>query len=77
MADFNDSMTAIQYWFTVVAYVFMGVAVLIVVYLIYKILSCGACLLGCLLCPCRSRSKRKEERDNLLRYDSINSVSNA
>lgn len=71
MSDLNDSMTAIQYWFTVAAYVFMGVAVLLVVYIIYKILSCGVCLLRCVTCPCRSR-KNREETTNLLKYDSIN-----
>ena len=72
LTDLNDSMTAIQYWFTVAAYVFMGVGALLVVYIIYKILSCGVCLLRCVTCPCRSRKKR-EETTNLLTYDSINS----
>jgi len=72
LTDLNDSMTAIQYWFTVAAYVFMGVGALLVVYIIYKILSCGVCLLRCVTCPCRSRNKR-DETTNLLKYDSINS----
>jgi len=72
LTDLNDSMTAIQYWFTVAAYVFMGVGALLVVYIIYKILSCGVCLLRCVTCPCRSRKKR-DETTNLLKYDSINS----
>jgi hypothetical protein len=68
LSGLNDSMTAIQYWFTVAAYVFMGLTVLIVVYLIYKILTCGACLVRCMLCPCRSR-KKPEETTNLLKYE--------
>ena len=72
LTDLNDSMTAIQYWFTVAAYVFMGVGALLVVYIIYKILSCGVCLLRCVTCPCRTRKKR-DETTNLLKYDSINS----
>ena len=72
LTDLNDSMTAIQYWFTEAAYVFMGVGALLVVYIIYKILSCGVCLLRCVTCPCRSRKKR-DETTNLLKYDSINS----
>jgi len=76
LADLNHSMTEVQYWFTVAAYVFMGVGIILVGCLIYKVLSCGACIVRCLLCPCRSR-KRKEERDNLLRYDSINYARNA
>ena len=75
LSELNDSMTAIQYWFTVAAYVFMGVAILIVVYIIYKILSCGMCLVRCATCPCRSRKKR-EETTNLLKYEERNSINN-
>lgn len=67
-SEFNDSMTAIEYWFTVAAYVFMGLAVLIVLYIIYKVLTCGACLIRCVTCPCRSRKKR-DETANLLKYE--------
>ena len=67
-SEFNDYMTAIEIWFTEADYVFMGLAVLIVLYKIYKVLNCGACLVRCVTCPCRSRKKR-DETANLLKYE--------
>ena len=71
LSELNNSMNDLQYWFTVVLYILMGIVVFIVLYSLYKILSCGVCLMKCITCPCRCLFKKKEipsDKKNLLRY---------
>lgn len=70
LSELNDSMNELQYWVTMVIYILMGIVVFIVLYSLYKILSCGVCLMKCITCPCRCLFKKntKEEKRNLLEY---------
>jgi hypothetical protein len=71
LSELSASMNDLQYWFTIVIYILMGIVVFIVLYSLYKILSCGVCLMKCITCPCRclfKKKKTKEEKINLLQY---------
>lgn len=75
LSELNNSMDELQYWFTVVVYVLIGLVGFLVLYTIFKILSCGVCLLKCVTCPCRCLCKKKKKKDtskdNLLEYDGM------
>ena len=73
LSELSDSMNELQYWFTVIVYILMGIIVFIILLTIYRILSCGVCLMKCATCPCRCLCKKKKtkdsSKDNLLEYD--------
>ena len=71
LSELSDSMDELQYWFTVIVYILMGIVVFIILLTIYRILSCGVCLMKCITCPCRCLLKKKEipsDKKNLLPY---------
>lgn len=71
LSSLQESMNEFEYWATIVIYVIMGILILIVAYVIYKVLSCAFCLGKCVLCPftcCCRRPKKKE----LLKNDGLN-----
>lgn len=73
LTGLSNSMTELQYWFTIAVYIICGIVIVIFLFTIWKILSCGVCMAKCVTCPCRyiCSGKKKEipsDKKNLLQY---------
>lgn len=58
----------LQSWTTTAFYIVIGIVATIVLCALYKILSCGMCIIRCMMCPfrlCRENGP-SPEKDNLL-----------
>ena len=65
---FNVNLDDFEQTVTIVVYVLVGILACIILHTLYKILSCGVCLVRCLTCPCRAccSTKKDKEKEQLL-----------
>lgn len=68
----SDSMDELQQWITILFYFLIIVVVYIVFSTLYKILSCGVCLVKCLTCPCRTCCGATYHREDTLERRPLN-----
>jgi len=73
--NINESIDNLVHWGTVAAYAIIAIAVIIVIWVVYKAIKCGCCLVSCITCPCRKACAKasesytdENERRQLLRY---------
>ena len=65
---FNVDLDNFEQTMTIIVYILVGILACIILNTLYKILSCGVCLVRCLTCPCRAccSTKKDKEKEQLL-----------
>jgi len=68
LSELSDSMTELEYWFTIAMYVAFGICVFIILLVLYRILCCGVCLAKGVYSPfgCMFRCCKRKDKDPLL-----------